>query len=36
MSRRRVYLCVILEPMDQETVERLVEELTKLEHNDGG
>jgi hypothetical protein len=36
MSRQRVYLCVILEPMDQETLEQLLEQLAQLEQKREG
>ena len=37
MSKRLVYLCLVLRPSDKETLERVLEELKQLEaQNTGG
>ena len=39
MSKRLVYLCVVLRPMDRETLQQLLEQLAELrqrQHGDAG
>lgn len=36
MSHPRTYLVVILRPIDQNTLDELLDELSKLEPNEGG